>query len=48
MPNGKLNQLNRNGVTIYKKGEPHGNADFTKETLMLFYWDGNPESEIVE
>ena len=34
------------GITV--KGEPHGGAEVKEETILLFYWDGHPDSELVE
>jgi hypothetical protein len=36
------------GVGITVKGEPHGGAEVQEETILLFYWDGPPDSELVE
>ena len=34
------------GITL--KGEPHGGAEVNEEMILLFYWDGTPDSELVE
>ena len=36
------------GIGITVKGEPHGGAEVNEETILLFYWDGPPDSELVE
>jgi hypothetical protein len=36
------------GVGITVKGEPHGGAEVNEETILLFFWDGPPDSELVE
>lgn len=33
---------------ITVKGEPHGGADIKEEIIVLFYWDGPPDSELIE
>jgi hypothetical protein len=48
MPDGSLFRCNGQGVIIFEKGEPHGRTNFPKETVVLFYWDGPPEPEVVE
>ena len=35
-------------VGITKKGEPHGGGEVTEETILLFYWDGPPDSELID
>ena len=35
-------------VSITKKGEPHGGTEVKEEMLVLFYWDGPPDPELVE
>jgi hypothetical protein len=35
-------------VSLTKKGEPHGGSDIKEETIVLFYWDGPPDPELVE
>jgi hypothetical protein len=37
-----------NSIGITVKGEPHGGAEVKEETILLFYWDGPPDSEVVE
>jgi len=32
-------------LNIVPKGERHGNANFTKESISLFFWDGPPTRE---
>lgn len=36
------------GVMVVKKGEPHGRSDVSEETILLFYWDGPPDPEVIE
>jgi hypothetical protein len=35
-------------VSIAKKGEPHGGGVVEEERIVLFYWDGPPDPEVVE
>jgi hypothetical protein len=35
-------------ASIIKKGEPHGGSIVEEEMLVLFYWDGPPDSVQVE
>jgi hypothetical protein len=35
-------------VSVTKKGEVHGGMVVPEERLMLFYWDGPPDPEVVE
>jgi hypothetical protein len=46
MPDGTLRPAN--ATFTFEKGEPHGRTNFTEETLILFYWDGPPDPEVVE
>jgi hypothetical protein len=48
MANGALAELNPNGAFIFPKGEAHGATKFTKEGIILFYWDGSPKPEVVK
>jgi len=44
---GKVTSLE--GVFVYfRKGEKHGATNWTKEGIVLFYWDGPPRPEIEE
>jgi hypothetical protein len=36
------------GVSVTKKGEPHGESVVKEEMMMLFFWDGPPDPELVE
>jgi hypothetical protein len=36
------------GVSVTKKGEPHGETVVPEEMLVLFFWDGPPDPERVE
>ena len=45
MPDGDLFQFDKPpGAFILEKGESHGRTNFTKETLIIFYWDFWPNS----
>ena len=35
-------------VSITRKGEPHGGSMVQEERLVLFYWDGPPDPEVVK
>jgi hypothetical protein len=35
-------------ASVQLKGNQHGQANFTKESLALFFWDGSPKPEVVE
>lgn len=35
-------------VGITKRDEPHGGLEVKEETILLFYWDGPPDPELVE
>jgi hypothetical protein len=35
-------------VSLTKKGEPHGGSEIKEEMIVLFYWDGPPDPELVE
>ena len=48
MTAGSLMELHGQTAFIFKKGEEHGRTPFTKETILLFYWDGPPDPEVVE
>lgn len=45
---GVVRSLDAKGVSIQFKGEKHGRTNFTKETIVLVYWDGPPKPEVVE
>jgi hypothetical protein len=47
-PNGSLLKASGDVASVFEKGEPHGRTNFTKETLILFYWDGSPDPDVVE
>jgi quercetin dioxygenase-like cupin family protein len=47
-PDGTLMQANGTSATIFPKGEVHGRGNFTKESLLLMYWDGPPDPEVAE
>ncbi len=47
-PDGTLMQANGTSATIFPKGEVHGRGNFTKESLLLMYWDGPPDPEVTE
>jgi hypothetical protein len=47
-PDGTLIPANGTSATIFPKGEAHGRGDFTKESLILMYWDGPPDPEVVK
>lgn len=48
MPDGGIVQLQGQAATIMVKGEVHGRTKFTKETVILFYWDGPPDPQAAE
>ena len=48
MADGTPIELKGQGASITKKGEEHGRTLFTKETIILFYWDGPPDPVVVE
>jgi 2,4'-dihydroxyacetophenone dioxygenase len=33
-------------LALFPKGEKHGATNVTKESIMLFYWDGPPTPEV--
>ena len=47
-PDGTLIPVDGTSAIIFSKGEVHGRGDFTKETLLLMYWDGPPDPEVAE
>ena len=48
MPDGTRIELKGQAATLMRKGEEHGRTPFTKETVILFYWDGPPDPEVAE
>jgi oxalate decarboxylase/phosphoglucose isomerase-like protein (cupin superfamily) len=48
MQDGSLAELSQKSVFVFPKGEKHGATNFTKEGIILSYWDGSPEPEVVE
>lgn len=47
MPSGVL-PLSPNMVISAEKGAKHGATNFTKESIVLFFWDGPPKPEVEE
>jgi quercetin dioxygenase-like cupin family protein len=47
-PNDVLTKVEPNMVITMPKGGKHGATRFTKESIVLFFWDGPPKPEIVE
>ena len=47
-PDGTRIEFNGGGAGITRKGEVHGRGNFTKETLILMYWDDPPDPELAE
>jgi mannose-6-phosphate isomerase-like protein (cupin superfamily) len=45
MPNGIMPLL-PNNVTTISKGVKHGATKFTKESILLFFWDGSPKPKV--
>ena len=46
MPDGKRVKINPTLSYHWTKGEKHGATKVTKESLMLFFWDGSPKPQI--
>ena len=44
-PNNVLTKVEPNIVGTVEKGGKHGATVFTKETIMLFFWDGSTKPE---
>ena len=44
-PNNVLTKIEPNMVATVEKGGKHGATVFTKETIMLFFWDGSTKPE---
>jgi mannose-6-phosphate isomerase-like protein (cupin superfamily) len=47
MPNGIM-PLSSNMVVTASKGGKHGATNFTKESILLFFWDGPPKPNVEE
>ena len=45
MPNGIMPLLPNNVMTI-SKGVKHGATKFTKESILLIFWDGSPKPKV--
>ena len=45
---GGLMDLDGSVISIQYKGEEHGRTNFTKESIVLVYWDDSPKPEVVE
>jgi quercetin dioxygenase-like cupin family protein len=46
-PSGRV-VVEGSSVNVTPRGEVHGRGDFLKESIVLFYWDGPPDSELAE
>ena len=47
MPNGLMPLLPNMAATA-SKGCKHGATNFTKESIVLFFWDGPPKPKVEE
>jgi len=47
-PNGIIAPIQSDRAMIISKGEKHGATRFTKESIVLFFWDGFPRPVIEE